>query len=113
MCGRSTSTAASAGYRKIRPGFDTREGSVMRTVVAIAINLGFALMLFIGTAIAQERGGAMLLRRMPMMGWPGDVVLWVFWILLLILMVLAILWLIKQLRRGMRPIVRRRSESRP
>ncbi len=71
----------------------------MRTVVAIAINLGVALMLFLGTAIAQERGGMMLFKRMPMMGWPGDVVLWLFWILLLILMALAILWLIKQLRK--------------
>ncbi len=71
----------------------------MRTVVALAINLGLALMLLLGSAIAQERGGMMLLRRMPMMGWPGDVVLWLFWILLLILMVLAILWLIRQLRK--------------
>lgn len=99
MCGRYTSTAAFVGDGEIRPGFDTREGSVMRTVIAVVLNLGLALVLFLGTAIAQERGGMMLLRRMPMMGWPGEVVLWLFWILLLILMVLAILWLIKQLRR--------------
>ncbi len=72
----------------------------MRTVVAVALNLGLTLVLFISTAVAQQvSGGMMLLRRMPMMGWPGDVVLWLFWILLLILMVLAILWLIKQLRK--------------
>ena len=72
----------------------------MRTVVAVALNLGLALALFIGTAVAQQaRAGMMLLRRMPMMGWPGEVVLWLFWILLLILMVLAILWLVKQLRK--------------
>jgi len=77
--------------------FGTREGSVMRTVVTIAINLGFMLVLFIGTAIAQERDG-MMSGRMYMMGWPMMLVMGLFWILLLILMVLAILWLIKQLR---------------
>jgi len=70
----------------------------MRTVVTIAINLGFMLVLFIGTAIAQERDG-MMSGRMYMMGWPMMLVMGLFWILLLILMVLAILWLIKQLRR--------------
>ena len=70
----------------------------MRTVVTIAINLGFMLVLFIGTAIAQERDG-MMSGRMYMMGWPMMLVMSLFWILLLILMVLAILWLIKQLRR--------------
>jgi len=70
----------------------------MRTVVAIAINLGLALMLFIGMATAQERGG-MMSGRMHMMGWPMMLVMGLFWILLLILMVLAILWLIKQLRK--------------
>ncbi len=69
----------------------------MRTVVTIAINLGFMLVLFIGTAIAQERDG-MMSGRMYMMGWPMMLVMGLFWILLLILMVLAILWLIKQLR---------------
>ncbi len=73
-------------------------GSVMRTVVAIMINLGLALMLFIGTATAQERGG-MMAGRMHMMGWPMMLVMGLFWILLLILMMLAILWLIKQLRK--------------
>jgi hypothetical protein len=66
----------------------------MRTVVV----LGFMLMLFIGTAIAQERNG-MMSGRMHMMGWPMMLVMGLFWILLLILMVLAILWLIKQLRK--------------
>ena len=70
----------------------------MRTVVTIAINLGFMLVLFIGTAIAQERDG-MMSGRMYMMGWPMMLIMGLFWILLLILMVLAILWLIKQLRR--------------
>ena len=69
----------------------------MRTVVTIAINLGFMLVLFIGTAIAQERDG-MMSGRMYMMGWPMMLVMGLFWILLLILMVLAILWLIKQLQ---------------
>jgi hypothetical protein len=69
----------------------------MRTVVTIAINLGFMLVLFIGTAIAQERDG-MMSGRMYMMGWPMMLIMGLFWILLLILMVLAILWLIKQLR---------------
>ncbi len=70
----------------------------MRTVVVIAINLGLALMLLLGNAIAQERDG-MMSGRMQMMGWPMMLVMGLFWILLLILMVLAILWLIKQLRK--------------
>jgi hypothetical protein len=70
----------------------------MKTVVAIAINLGFALMLLLGNALAQEQGG-MMSGRMHMMGWPMMLVMGLFWILLLILMVLAILWLIKQLRK--------------
>jgi len=71
----------------------------MKTVVAIAINLGFALMLLLGNALAQEERGGMMSGRMPIMGWPMMVVMGLFWILLLILMVLAILWLIKQLRK--------------
>jgi len=70
----------------------------MRTIVAIIINLGLALMLFIGMAAAQDRGG-MMSGRMHMMEWPMMLVMGLFWILLLILMVLAILWLIKQLRK--------------
>ncbi len=73
-------------------------GSVIRTVVAVAISLGLALVLFLRTASAQERGG-MMWGRMHMMGWPMMLVMGLFWILLLILMVLAILWLIKQLRK--------------
>ncbi len=71
----------------------------MRTVVAIAINLGFALMLLLGNALAQEERGGMMSGRMHMMGWPMMLVMGLFWILLLILMLLAILWLIKQLRK--------------
>jgi hypothetical protein len=70
----------------------------VRTVVLIAINLGLALMLLLGNAIAQEQGD-MMSGRMHMMGWPMMLVMGLFWILLLILMVLAILWLIKQLRK--------------
>jgi len=65
----------------------------------VAINAAFTVMLLIGAVAAQEERGGMMMRRMPMMGWPGMVVLWIFWILLLILMVLAILWLVKQLRK--------------
>jgi hypothetical protein len=70
----------------------------VRAVVVIAINLGLALILLLGNAIAQERDG-MMSGRMQMMGWPMMLVMGLFWILLLILMVLAILWLIKQLRK--------------
>src|SRR5438552_17055988 len=90
-----------ASKSTLRSARDSGRGRdrIMRTIVAIAINLGLALMLFLGMAAAQERGG-MMSGRMHMMGWPMMLVMGLFWILLLILMVLAILWLIKQLRKS-------------